>query len=491
MKSGKFHAMVKPFAALSLMVAMSCAQAATSTGQPFSLRNPALASQVPVPVLDVPAVDAARELAADARSMDAQRRAGGAVEKRLRVAVGHAVNASILDTGIWQELPDGDRLWRLSVRSPKATDLRFGFSAFRVPGGVTLHVIDADRARFAGPYSAKDATPGGELWLPPVSGDELTLELHVPAGTAMDAAAVVLGTVASGYRNVNEDDGPGLFGAGASGVCNIDTVCPLGNNYRAEIRAVAKFYFQSGGTYLCTGTLVNNVAQDRKPYFLTANHCISTSAEAASMSLIWNYQSPACGQHGGGSTSQTQNGGATLRMHRQDVDVSLVELNSSPPIAYNVFYAGWDASGVVPAGSIGIHHPSGWVKAITEDNNGLTTMNSCIGAGSNTHWRTGAPYAQGTTEGGSSGSAIVVPAGDASGHQNLIIGTLSGGSAACSGSVPNSGYDCYGKFSVAWNGASANARLKDWLDPQATGATTLAGINSNDVIFAHGFDPAQ
>ena len=441
----------------------------------------------------MPAVDGARELALDARATDAQRATQGAVEKRLRVAVGNRVRASIDRDGAWVPLPGGDRLWRLTVRSPNATDLRFGFSHFRVPQGVTLHVIDEARRAWDGAWTSADSTPDGQLWLAPVSGDTLTLELHVPAGVALTDDAVVLSTVGSGYRNVSEVGGPGLFGAGESGLCNIDVVCPLGDDYRDEIRAVAKFYFQSGGTYLCTGTLVNNTMQDLKPYFLTANHCISTQPEATSMSLIWNYQSPSCGQHGGGSTSQTQAGGATLRAHRADVDVALVELNNLPPTAYGVYYAGWDASGVVPAGSIGIHHPSGWVKAITEDNNGLTTMNSCIGSGSSTHWRTGAPYAQGTTEGGSSGSAIVVPSGDATGHQNLIIGTLSGGSALCAGSVPNSGYDCYGKFSVAWEGSSAATRLKDWLDPQASGATTLPGIDPDgaDLIFASGFESGE
>lgn len=470
------------------------AQAARTTQPPYSFGNTISARAAQAPLLRVPAVDAARELAADARAMDAQRSAHGAMEKRLRVAVGNIVHASAERDGVWETLPGGDRLWRLTVQSPNATDLRFGFSRFRVPQGVTLHVLDEARHGYDGAYTSADSTPDGQLWLAPVSGDALTLELHVPAGVALTADAVVLSTVGSGYRNVNELGGPGLFGAGQSGVCNIDVVCPLGDDYRDEIRAVAKFYFQSGGTYLCTGTLVNNTEQDLKPYFLTANHCISTQPEATSMSLIWNYESPSCGQHGGGSTSQTQAGGGTLRMHRADVDVALVELNNLPPTAYGVYYAGWDASGVVPAGSIGIHHPSGWVKAITEDNNGLTTMNSCIGSGSSTHWRTGAPYAQGTTEGGSSGSAIVVPSGDATGHQNLIIGTLSGGSALCAGSVPNSGYDCYGKFSVAWEGASAATRLKDWLDPQASGATTLPGIDPaggpDDLIFANGFESA-
>ncbi|HET6545496.1 MAG TPA: hypothetical protein VFG55_01970 [Rhodanobacteraceae bacterium] len=445
-----------------------------------------------VPSLDLPAVDRTAELAADARAMNPGNAPGGAVEKRLRVAVANDVQVSPQRDGTWETLADGSRLWRLTVDAPHATDLRFGFASFRVPGGVTLHVVEDATHVYDGPYTSRDASPDGQLWLPPVSGERLTLELHVPAGVALTPEAVRLTAVDAGYRNVNERDGPGLFGAGQSGLCNIDVICPLGDPYRNEIRAVAKFYFdEPGGTFLCTGSLVNDTAEDLTPYFLTANHCISTQAAATSMSLIWNYQSPTCGQHGGGSTADSQTGGATLRAHRTDVDFSLVELNQTPPADYHVYYAGWDATGNVPGGSIGIHHPRGWVKAITETAHPLTTMNSCIGSGSNTHWRTGAPYSQGTTEGGSSGSAIFVPAGDTTGHDNLVIGTLSGGSAACNGSLPNSGYDCYGKLSVAWNGSSSASRLRDWLDPGATGATTFQGIDPEtaiDRIFASGFD---
>jgi len=455
---------------------------------PYSWSHPQTVSNADVPRVVVAPVDQATLLAEDSAAFVNAAATSGA-DKRIRVAVGNTVDIDTARNGLWQTQADGSRLWRLTAHADHATDLRFGFRRFDVPAGVTLHLINDARHAFDGPYTNADASPDRQLWLAPFAGETLTLELHVPAGVSFADGAVQMTTIATGYRNTTESDGPGLFGAGPSGTCNIDVVCPLGDPYRNEIRAVAKYYFQQGSsTFLCSGTLVNNTSQDLTPYFMTANHCISTQASATSMSLIWNYESPTCGQHGGGSTSDTQNGGATLLAHRTDVDFSLVRLNSTPQTGYNVYYAGWDASGDVPDGSIGIHHPSGWVKAITENLHALTTINSCIGSGgSQTHWRTG-PYSQGTTEGGSSGSAIFVPSGDSTGHQNLITGTLSGGTAFCD--VP-SGTDCYGKTSVAWNGTSSAQRLKDWLDPGNTGTTTLTGIDpaaANDTIFRNGFD---
>lgn len=460
---------------IALLLLVPALASSREREQPYSWLHPQTISSASVPRVVLAPVDQARLLAEDSAAIAKDVASKGGADKRMRVATAQPVDIDAARDGLWTPQADGSRLWRLTVHADHATDLRFGFARFVVPAGVTLHVVDDARRAFGGPFGVRDTSPDHQLWLAPVAGSTLTLEMHVPAGVAIGAGAVHLTTVATGYRNTTEVGGPGLFGAGPSGSCNIDVVCPLGDAYRNEIRAVAKYYFQEGAsTFLCSGSLVNNTAQDFTPYFLTANHCISTQASATSMSLIWNYESPSCGQHGGGSTADTQNGGATLIAHRTDVDFSLVQLNSSPPAEYDVYFAGWDATGDVPDGSIGIHHPSGWVKAITENLNTLTTVNSCIGSGgSQTHWRTG-PYSQGTTEGGSSGSAIFVPSGDASGHGNLITGTLSGGTAFCD--VPQ-GTDCYGKTVVAWDGASPATRLHDWLDPGDTGATTLPGAN--------------
>ncbi|MEO8460707.1 MAG: hypothetical protein ABI451_09275, partial [Dokdonella sp.] len=461
-------------AALSIALVYATSGQAREGEKPYSWTHPTKNTAAELARLTLPAVDRAARLQEDARAANP---AAGAFEKRLRIGTDQNVQVQPRTDGTWETLADGRKLWRLVVSSKNATDLRFGFSSYHLPKGAMLTFVDNAGHSYDGPYDDTDATADGQFWTAPISGSEITLELVLPANTDLADGALVLSSVSTGYRNIMARDGAALLSPSASGTCNIDVVCSLGNNYRDEIRAVAKYTFSSAGsTFLCTGTLVMNTARDFRPFFLTANHCISTQAEASSITTIWNFQSPTCGQHGGGSQTQTQTGGATLRAHRADVDFTLVELSQMPPASYNVYYDGWDVSGTAPGGSIGIHHPSGDVKAITQGIGTLPTINSCIGTGGvMTHWRTGAPYSQGTTEGGSSGSAILVPFGDPSGHDKLITGTLSGGDAACSGNVPNSGDDCYGKLSVSFNGSSSASRLKDWLDPGNTGVTTLAG----------------
>jgi hypothetical protein len=456
--------------------------AAARQGEPpLSLVQKAKLSHV-VPVDEIGAIDAAqRRIDADARQ-----RATAMPSKRLATADGIDVSIDSAHQGVWDLLDDGSRLWRMRVRVTGATDLRITFEHVDLPPGAALYVIGADDY-YQGPYTAADALDG-RFHSPVVPGTTATIELHVPAG-AGPTSGVALSQVGAGFRDLfklTQGVGPG-----ASGECNVNVVCPLGQSYADPIRAVGQYEFVADadhGSYICSGTLLADVPRDRRNYFLTAAHCVSSATEANSMVVYWNYQSTVCGglvAPAGGYFNDDQHG-ASLRATRADADFVLVELSQTPETAWDVYYAGWDASGAMPSGTIGIHHPSGDVKKITAGPAPGTTDN-CIGTGgasANTHWETG-PYSQGTTEGGSSGSGLFVKAGNGSGRDRLLIGTLSGGLAACSDSnptQPNDETDCYGKLASAWNGPSASSRLRDWLDPANTGALTGTGVDSQATV---------
>ena len=463
----------------------ACASEARKGELPYSLAHPAKAG-VDVAIVDVPGIDAARQRTEGDRSMRAEGR------KRLRSAEARTVSITPEHEGRWDTLDDGSRLWRVRVRAAGATDLRLAFAHFALPRDATLHVIGAGD-EYQGPYTSADAL-GGTFHAPVVPGDTATIELHVPAGAALVPGALELVTVGAGFRDLYERNGAKDGSPGASGACNVDVACPLGVAYAQEIRAVGYYEYiaaDDGEYYICSGTLVTDVPHARRNLFLTAAHCMSVASEAQSMVVYWNYQSTQCGglaAPAGGFFADDQHG-AMLRATRADVDFTLVELAGTPEADWNLYYAGWDASGSVPDGTIGIHHPSGDVKKITAGP-APRTADSCIvevaPSVHGTHWNTG-PYTQGTTEGGSSGSGLFAPASSAGGIARHLIGTLSGGTAACSDTSPgqpDDGYDCYGKLSVAWNGSSPSSRLRDWLDPANSGATSADGIGQNDVVQA-------
>lgn len=461
--------------ALAVAVALVCAPAHARDGAPpWSFSHAAKALRA-APVDVVGTLDAAaRRDAADAVARAA------APTKRLRTADIIAVALDTHRSGAWTTLADGSRLWRLTVEATGATDLRVAFSQFELPDGATLHVIGAGRF-YQGPYTAADSIDG-TFRSPVVPGDRATIELHVPVGAD---ASLAIASVGAGFRDLFKHiDGTG---PGTSGACNVNVVCPLGAPYPDGRRAIAQYEYEDDdetGLYLCSGTLVADVPQDKRNLFLTAAHCVDSTSEAASMVLYWNYESASCSalvEPSDGFFSDDQHG-AVLRATRADADFALVELSTAPAADWHVYYAGFDATNANPSGTIGLHHPYGDVKKITAGPAPGTTDN-CIGTGgasANTHWETG-PYTQGTTQGGSSGSGLFVVAGNGGGHDRRVIGVLSGGYADCSVSnptQPNGETDCYGKLASAWNGSSAATRLRDWLDPAGTGALIGAGIDS-------------
>ena len=403
--------------------------------------------------LVLPPTDVAKEVAAD--------KAKGA-QVPLRYAAGQQVSLTPDTAGTWEQLPDG-RLWRLRVTSPGATDLNLGFTTFWLPDGATLHIISEKEAYYQGPYTAKDNTELGQLWTPVVPGDDAVIELFVPSSAKVEPQ-LALGQVSGGFLDLfHRQKSLSLPKAEA---CEVDVACPIAAAWTNEIRSVARYSIS--GMYLCSGTLVADTAGDFRSYFLTANHCVSSASDAASVVVYWNFQSPRCGEHGGGSLAENQSG-AYYRAGKADVDFALIELTQVPHPSFKVYYSGWDRSGAVPAGGVGIHHPNADEKSISFSYNPLTTVDSCIGPGRNTHWQV--IWSLGVTEPGSSGSGFW------DGATHLVVGTLSGGSSDCS--TPHDP-DCYGKVSVAWSsGASAATRLSDWLDPQHTGATSLPGSDPN------------
>ena len=427
---------------LALLQGRKGAPPATNLGQASDLSD--------VSVVSVPEVNSVALLVEDAAE-DA--------EEPLRFAHSVALNITPDTNGDWEALGVGGRIWRLRFHSAGATDLNLGFSRFRLPPGTTLHVISEDHDYYEGPYDHRDNKPHGELWLPVVPGNRAVIELYVPALTDYEPE-LRLSHIGVGYRDLF-----GLYGApnlAKQGSCNVDVVCQEGDEWRDQIASVA--IYTRNGSRVCTGQMIADVPGSLRSFFLTAYHCRVTDLNASTMVVYWNFESPRCGQLGGGSLEQNQTGGAVLASLRS-TDFTLIELDDPPDPTYGVYYSGWDRSGVAPEGSVAIHHPDTDEKAISFNDDPLTTMDSCINSGGeDTHWRVD-NWELGTTEPGSSGSGLWDP------ESKLLIGFLSGGQAACG----NDEFDCYGKFSIACDGDDPSTRLRDWLDPEDTMVTSVEG----------------
>ncbi|MBL8731620.1 MAG: hypothetical protein JNN13_04535 [Planctomycetes bacterium] len=374
-----------------------------------------------------------------------------------RYAVPFVVQVNPKRDGTWEALDNTWSLWRLRIDGQGASHLNFGFGQFQLPAGARLQVYSSDYTCLVRPFDASDHQPTGELWTPIVLGDQAVIEVYTRTA-ARDAVAVELVQVGAGYRFFGA--GVDALGTDASGSCNVDVACAQGAAWANEIPAVAAI--STGGSIFCTGSMINNTAQDGRNFFLTANHCGIISSNAASLVCYWNYENANCG--GGGYSLSQFTTGSTWRAGYSTSDVTLVELNSTPNPAWGITYAGWNRSTGDFASAVCIHHPSGDVKKISFENDATTTTSysGTTSPGNGSHVRV-IDWDVGTTEPGSSGSPLYDP-------NHRYVGQLHGGSAACGNNLS----DYYGRFSVSWTGGGTNStRLSNWLDPLGTGQTTV------------------
>lgn len=423
-------------AGCALLFASGAARAQVSHGgAPASFTN-ALAVEAPTETM--PIVDVATLIAEDEAPSDKI--------APFRFGTTLPVDFTLDDSGAWESLPGGDRLWRLRIASPGAYSINLIFENYWLPGGATLFVYNDDRSVVLGSFTEANNETHGQFAIEPVPGDAITLEYREPA----DAPSGVLriGEVIHAYRDLFDKvyAGRGQGGPKASGPCNINVNCPLGANYQDVKRSVARLVM---GGVLCTGSLINNTADDGTQYFITANHCYS--GNPATWIFQFNYESATCNGTSGTSQSVT---GAQLQTKSTTGDHCLVRITSAIPANYGVYLNGWDRTGTNPTSGVGIHHPQGDIKKICQDADQVTKA-SWGGTGC---WHIG-DWEQGVTEGGSSGSPLY--------DQNKrYVGQLYGGQAAC-GFLFN---DYYGRLDVSWN-----PTLASFLDPLGSGATAING----------------
>lgn len=392
--------------------------------------------------------------------------------------------------GQYIDLDNGDRIWLVNIKSSNAYTINLLFDWFKLSEGATMRVYSNDRTDVSKLFTHEHNNDDQMLGIWPVASDNVWVELYEPKDV-VGKSRLEIGSVVHGYRSLGSSDlGKAL---NDSGPCNHDVNCditPPGsdpfnlNQVKEDIKKSVGMVVVGSGTGICSGALVNNTNNDGAPYFLTANHCLGGTTTQWAFRFNWRSTVNRCASFNGsisGTFNQTANG-AQLLMNSSQSDTALLRItdtnffNNSP----DVIWAGWNRSTtVVPALTFGIHHPSGDIQKVCRDDNAPGRVTTSFnGDGDARMWlinnNTGG-WELGVTEPGSSGSPLFNQVGQ-------IVGVLSAGSAACSGTVDNGGFDIYGRFGVGWDfGSAANSRLRDWLDPTNTGVTTVGTLSGDDI----------
>ncbi len=374
-----------------------------------------------------------------------------------RFGYSFSTNFNIHQSGTWDELPNGGKVWRMRFQAKGALSVNFLLEDFNIPQGANLYIYNNERTDIIGAYDFQQNNEDNILstWL--VQGEDIWIEYYEPKKVANQGNFTIT-KVVHGYRSENSfKDNKNL---NSSGPCNHDVDCPIGDldQHKDNVKKSVALLLVNNNSF-CTGVLVNNTNNDGKPYLLTANHCFSNPA-AWSFRFNWISPNPVCGSNASSQNSTNFNtiSGASLKARRFQTDFCLVEINNNIPPHWDVVYAGWDRTDNIPNRTFGVHHPAGDIMKVCRDDDAPGKLNQ----GGELVWRV-FNWELGVTQGGSSGSPLF----DEDGR---VVGQLWRGTANCAGTSDNGGWDEYGRFGVSWDaGNSSSNRLRDWLDPSNKG----------------------
>lgn len=308
-----------------------------------------------------------------------------------------------------------------------------------------LHFAGAGKEIFEA--SGKDLSLNRPYWSPVIEGDTLTVELVLPANLQPGDLRLSVPQV-SYFADSCTRPATATASAPAAAARWMRSARPRAARGPTTTppprwRRWSSPGSADGGSYICTGTLLNNGNSPKRQLFWSAAHCIEDQATAATLQTIWFYNTTQC--YGDASTINQSvtvlTGGANILHRDAKRDTLLLELKRTPPAG--VFYQGWSATPIAN-GSLGhdIHHPRGDAKKYSQGNV------SAVGVTYDGHTAlTRVDWPSAVVEGGSSGSGLLTVAGDGS-YQ--LRGGLYGGPSYC-GAPTSQRNDYFSDFSGVYS----------------------------------------
>lgn len=348
------------------------------------------------------------------------------VVKSVPSAVGKPVGQAF-NQGVGEQNQDGSFVWAMTVTSPGAQAIRVHFTDFSLPDNTEMYLIGPN-GQAHGPYVGKGRNNSGDFWTRSIVSDSGTILLHY-TGNTPDVDAPKMSFTISDVAHIrgrpprSQEQNHDSWPCSDNAPCVIDANCVNGTPADAAKDAVAKMeWIQGIYIYTCSGGLLADTdGRSQIPYFLTANHCLSSSN--SNLETFFNYTTDSCDGTcpdslvTGGTPSPVSTVGATVIATGSAGDFTLLTLDEDPPAG--AVFLGWNNTPV--ADSNGAHlyrisNPNFGPQAYSEHDVD-TGSPTCIG------WPRGqriySKDQMGATMGGSSGSPVLNSAGE-------VVGQLSG-----------------------------------------------------------------
>lgn len=386
-------------------------------------------------------------------------------------------NINLQNDGEWLAMEDGSRIWRLKITAKGAKSLMLLYDDFWLPKDAKFFLYTENERQILGAFTHENNKQSGKFSTATTFGESVYLEYHEPTlftGHPRISINKVLQKLPSGRSS-------GEFGFGAAEDCHVNINCEQENDYQDYKRGVVRVMLvlqrrtdDAIFAGFCSGSLVNNTAQDQTPYLLTAFHCILEGFDPLYDQWQFNfgYETDGCDNPTTEPILKTIVGAEEVAS-KQDPDFLLVKISTNVPSSFSPYFVGWNrVVDAIPQNSAMIHHPCGDIKKITIDNQNTGTISvrslnwEDYRSTPNSHFSVAAD--EGFSQVGASGSPLL-------GDDGLLYGQLHGGTINFDACTITELF--YGRFAVSWEGDDATNRLSDWLDPMNTGLMTLEGLD--------------
>lgn len=364
------------------------------------------------------------------------------------------------------QLPNGEFMYQLRLQIPQADGMAVILKDFLLDESATLIAYDLHTQKVLH-YDAKDNPTEGKFLLGPFVSADIIITYQ---STVENAIPFTIASWLPIYKTVNQQNRD----FGDSMDCQTNINCDEAGIVSKEKRGILRLLCVTElGLFWCSGSLINNTAQDGTPYVLTAFHCADGLNPDYSMwRFNFNYEFTTCDD--ASEPAFQSYWGGSFRAGSQANDFLLLEINFDLPAELHAYFNGWDRTdNIISPFSHFVHHPEGDVKKYARDNDPVNVWdnwlhwNNDVSSPPNTHYVV--RYDLGSIEPGSSGAPLLSSEG-------LIIGQLHGGQASCSQSMNS----FYGRLNLSWdieNGMD-HTGLEPWLDPIGLGVSSLSGIEN-------------
>jgi hypothetical protein len=260
--------------------------------------------------------------------------------------------------GLLEKLSDGSLVWTAEFSSAGAGALRLYVAQARLPQGSRVYVY-GDDGEIKGPYDFTAGTRPEGFWTNTISTGSISIEVRIPAVPAADLAGATLRV--GGVVHIVKSSTPTLRPKDDS--CFVDATCVTVSdwvNINEAGNAVAQLNFMDqGGSFVCSGGLLNTTSGPTAPYLLTANHCFDNQPAATSLEAVWQYKTATCnGPFPDESLFPSTLGSTLLATGAEPTssDYTLVRLSEDPPA--NSVALGWTTANVKDAAGLVLYRLS-------------------------------------------------------------------------------------------------------------------------------------